>query len=166
MREETGIVAQRTGEVGEFSDIDRDPRGRTITFAFASVIRPKQMNAIKAGDDAGEARWFSVSEMPELAFDHEQLFRKALWTLRIALVHAPVQFLLLDDIFTLPELQRLYTDICGHEFDRRNFQKKFLASGVLSPVSHDSDEKNTHTANQYRFNEGGYTQFKKKIWKI
>ncbi|MCQ2292232.1 MAG: NUDIX hydrolase [Bacteroidales bacterium] len=163
LKEETNIVPQRTGEVGEFSDVDRDPRGRTISFAFASVIRPKQMNAIQAGDDAGEARWFSVSEMPELAFDHEQIFRKAIWALRIALVHNPVQFLLLDDIFTLPELQRLYTDICGHEFDRRNFQKKFLASGILSPVLQDNDEKSTHTANQYRFNEGGYLDFKKKI---
>lgn len=164
LKEETGLVPLKTAEVGEFSDVDRDPRGRTISIAFASVIRPKQMNQIKAGDDAKEARWFSVTEMPSLAFDHEQIFRKAMWALRIGTVHAPIPFILMDDIFTLPELQRLYTDICGHEFDRRNFQKKFLSSSILSPVSQeDNVERGTHAANQYRFNEAGYINFRNKI---
>lgn len=163
LKEETGITPVHIVEVGEFSSVDRDPRGRTISIAFASVIRPKQMQLVKAGDDAKEAKWFSVTEMPTLAFDHEQIFRTAMRNIRIGSFHAPIPFILLDDIFTLPESQRLATDICGHEFDRRNFQKKHLASGLLTPVLDDEADKNAHAAIRYRFNEGGYVNYRNKM---
>ena len=99
LKEETGLTPKFFNEVGSFSDLDRDPRGRTITVAFASVVRPNQIRAV-AGDDAKEARWFDIHEMPRLAFDHEKIYRMALWKLRLAFINSPVAFLLLDDIFT------------------------------------------------------------------
>lgn len=163
LREETGLVPKYMTEVGSFSDLNRDPRGRTITIAYASVVRPTQTH-IKAGDDAAEAKWFPVTEMPPLAFDHEKIYRKALWMLRIGFMNAPIAFVLLDDIFTLPETQRLYSDVYGRTFDRRNFQKKFLGSGILTPVT--QDDSNKHAPIHYRFNEGGYAQFREKIMKF
>ncbi|MCQ2283749.1 MAG: NUDIX hydrolase [Bacteroidales bacterium] len=166
LKEETRLVPKHFIEVGSFSAPDRDPRGRTITVAFASVVRPYQTN-VNAGDDASEAKWFPITEMPVLAFDHELIFRKAVWMLRIGLMNAPIAFLLLDDIFTLPEMQRLYTDVYGRTFDRRNFQKKFLSAGILTPVAPDDDEKkNAHAPSYYRFNEGGYADFRKKMWQL
>lgn len=166
LKEETGLTPKRFMEVSAFSELDRDPRGRTISVAFASVVRPTQ-TAVKAGDDAADARWFPVTELPLLAFDHEHIFRKALWMLRIGFLNAPIAFLLLDDVFTLPEMQRLYTDVYGRNFDRRNFQKKFLSSGLLTQVAQDeSDRKNAHAPLFYRFNEGGYAEFRKKLWKL
>ncbi len=163
LKEETSLTPKHFYEVGAFSDLDRDPRGRTISVAFASVVRPSQIKAV-AGDDAKEARWFDIHEMPRLAFDHEKICRMALWKLRLAFINSPVAFLLLDDIFTLPEMQRLYTHVFCKEFDRRNFQKKFLASGILSPVvQSDEDKKNAHAPIQYRFNEAGYTQLREKM---
>lgn len=163
LKEETGLSPKFFNEVGAFSDLDRDPRGRTISGAFASVVRPNQSKAV-AGDDAKEARWFSINEMPKLAFDHEKIHRMALWKLRLAFINSPVAFLLLDDIFTLPEMQRLYTQIFSKEFDRRNFQKKFLASRMLTPVAQSDDEKKSpHAPIHYRFNEAGYTQLREKM---
>ncbi len=163
LKEETGLSPKFLNEVGAFSDLDRDPRGRTISVAFASVVRPNQSSAV-AGDDAKEARWFNVHEMPRLAFDHERICRMALWKLRLAVLNSPVTFALLDDIFTLPEMQRLYTQIFCKEFDRRNFQKKFLASGMLTPVAQsDEEKKSPHSPIQYRFNEAGYTQLREKM---
>ena len=72
LKEETGLTPKHFYEVGSFSDLDRDPRGRTISVGFASVVRPSQIKAV-AGDDAKEARWFNVHEMPRLAFDHEKM---------------------------------------------------------------------------------------------
>ena len=43
----------------------------------------------------------------------------------------PIGFDLLDDTFTIPDLQRLYEAILGVKFDRRNFQRKIMASGIL-----------------------------------
>ncbi len=166
LKEETGLTPKHFTEVGAFSGLDRDPRGRTITVAFASAIRPNETK-VKAGDDASEARWFPVSETPALAFDHETIFQTALWKLRIGFMNAPIAFVLLDDVFTLPEMQRLFTDVFGHSYDRRNFQKKFLASGILSQVAQDDKEKrNAHDPLLYRFNIGGYQQFRDKICKF
>ena len=163
LKEETGLAPKFFNEVGSFSDLDRDPRGRTITVAFATVVRPNQIKAV-AGDDAKEARWFDIHEMPRLAFDHEKICRMALWKLRLAFINSPVAFLLLDDIFTLPEMQRLYTHVFCKEFDRRNFQKKFLSSGILTPVAQsDEEKKSAHASIHYRFNEAGYTQLREKM---
>lgn len=163
LKEETGLSPKQFTEVGAFSDLDRDPRGRTISVAFSCVVQPKQAGAI-AGDDAKDARWFNIHELPELAFDHEKIYRMALWKLRLSFINTPIAFALLDDIFTLPEMQRLYTHVFCKEFDRRNFQKKFLASGILSPVAqNDEDKKNAHAPIQYRFNEAGYTHLREKM---
>ena len=164
LKEETGLTPRHLMEVGVFSDLDRDPRGRVITVAYASVVRPNQ-TAI-AGDDAKEAKWFPVANMPELAFDHEQIFRRASWWLKLGFLNAPVAFILMNDLFTLPEMQRLYTDVYGHTFDRRNFQKKFLSSGILTPVATDGEKKPAHAAAYYRFNEGGYKKFREKLLKF
>ncbi len=107
LKEETGLTPKHFYEVGSFSDLDRDPRGRTISVAFASVVRPNQIKAV-AGDDAKEARWFDIHEMPRLAFDHEKICRMALWKLRLAFINSPVAFLLVDDIFSSQEL--IYAD--------------------------------------------------------
>lgn len=163
LKEETGLSPKFFNEVGSFSDLDRDPRGRTISVAFASVVRPSQIKAV-AGDDAKEARWFNVHEMPRLAFDHEKICRMALWKLRLAFINSPVAFLLVDDIFTLPEMQRLYTNVFSKEFDRRNFQKKFQSSGILTPVAQSDEERRSpHSPIQYRFNEAGYTHLREKM---
>ena len=134
--------------------------------AFASVVRPNQTTVV-ANDDASDARWFPINEMPKLAFDHEHIYRKALWMLRLGFMNAPIAFVLIGDLFTLPEMQRLYTDVFGRTFDRRNFQKKFLTSGILTPVAQEEEDKaKPHAPIYYRFNEAGYQQFREKIMKF
>jgi len=163
LKEETHLTPKFFMEVGSFSDLNRDPRGRTITIAYYSVIRPTQTGAV-AGDDAKETRWFNVHEMPKLAFDHEKIYRMALWKLRLAFINSPIAFMLMNDIFTLPEMQRLYTHVFCKEFDRRNFQKKFLSSGIVTPVAQSEEEKKSpHSPIQYRFNEAGYAHLREKM---
>ena len=118
-------------ELGVFSDVDRDPRERTITIAWYALVRPHE---VLGGDDAEEAAWFPIDELPELAFDHAKIFEAAMERLRRDIHFEPVGFELLDDTFTIPDLQRLYEIILGKEFDRRNFQRKMMASGILEEV--------------------------------
>ena len=76
LKEETGLTP--TGEMVElksFSTVDRDPRGRTITVAFLVEI---PLTEAKGGDDATEARWFPLDELPPLAFDHDEILKVAL----------------------------------------------------------------------------------------
>ena len=141
LREETGLEAAAIGELGVFSDPDRDPRERVITIAYYALVKPSE---VIGGDDAEEAAWFPVDQLPELAFDHDKIFEAAMERLRRDIHFEPIGFDLLDDTFTIPDLQRLYEAILGVKFDRRNFQRKILSSGILeeapvnNSVSYDS----------------------------
>ena len=127
--EETSLIpSSPIVEFGVFSDPDRDPRERVITIAWYALVKPSE---VLGGDDAEEAAWFAVDELPSLAFDHQQIFEAAMARLRRDIHFQPVGFDLLDEEFTIPDLQRLYEAILGVKFDRRNFQRKILASGIL-----------------------------------
>ena len=128
LREETALEASAIGELGVFSAPDRDPRERVITIAFYALVKPSE---VEGGDDADEAAWFSIDELPQLAFDHSDIINAALERLRRDIHFEPIGFDLLDDEFTIPDLQRLYEIILGVKFDRRNFQRKILSSGIL-----------------------------------
>ena len=129
LSEETGLTpSSPIVQLGVFSDPERDPRERVITIAWYALVKPHE---VVGGDDAAEADWFPVDDLPPLAFDHQTIFETALERLRRDIHFQPVGFDLLDDEFTIPDLQRLYEAILGVEFDRRNFQRKILASGIL-----------------------------------
>ncbi len=128
LHEETGLSPASIGQLGVFSDPDRDPRERVITIAWYALVKPSE---VIGGDDADEAAWFPVDQLPPLAFDHGKIFDAAMERLRRDIHFQPVGFDLLDDTFTIPDLQRLYEAILGVKFDRRNFQRKILSSGIL-----------------------------------
>lgn len=73
--EETGITEAKMCQFCAYSKPDRDPRQRTITIAFIGVT---DETYIKAGDDASEARWFPIKDLPELAFDHGLIIKDAI----------------------------------------------------------------------------------------
>ena len=128
LREETALEASAIGELGVFSKPDRDPRERVITIAFYALVKPSK---VQGGDDADEAAWFPIDDLPKLAFDHADIIHSALERLKRDIHFEPIGFDLLDEEFTIPDLQRLYEIILGVKFDRRNFQRKILSSGIL-----------------------------------
>ncbi|HLN21786.1 MAG TPA: NUDIX hydrolase [Bacteroidales bacterium] len=77
LAEETGIENVHLMQLRTFSAVDRDPRGRTISVVFYTVIKSEDYT-IKAGDDAADIKWFSTENLPELAFDHSQILKAAL----------------------------------------------------------------------------------------
>ena len=136
LREETGLNLNYLKQVGAFSAVDRDPRDRVITIAFYALAKKA---SVQGGDDAARAQWFPIDDVPHLAFDHDYILRKTMDKLRRDLHFEPIGFGLLDDEFTIPELQRLYEAILGVRFDRRNFHKKMLQTGILDEVDEDDD---------------------------
>ncbi|MFA9391562.1 MAG: NUDIX domain-containing protein [Prolixibacteraceae bacterium] len=67
-----------------FGGVKRDSRGRTISVVFWSQV-PHQLHAT-SGDDAQNARWFKLSELPPLAFDHQQIIQQFIYEKKIELV--------------------------------------------------------------------------------
>ncbi|WIA19062.1 hypothetical protein OEZ86_005460 [Tetradesmus obliquus] len=63
-------------QVGTYGDPGRDPRGWTVTVAYAAVV-PSTELGVRAADDAAAASWYPVNALPSLAFDHKQIIREA-----------------------------------------------------------------------------------------
>ena len=74
--EETGLKNLKLEQFYTFSKVDRDPRGRTISTVFYTKVSSEIGNQAVANDDAAELEWFNVSELPELAFDHDYILLK------------------------------------------------------------------------------------------
>lgn len=72
LHEETGVVVKDLKFIGYFDKVDRDPRGRTISFAFMSQIN-KNKHKPKAADDAIDVSWFDINALPNMAFDHKNI---------------------------------------------------------------------------------------------
>ncbi len=82
LREETQVQANRLEPIGAFSRVDRDPRGRVISFGFLAVLPDAPTPEAVAGDDAKDAAWFPLDALPPLAFDHAQIVEQAVQQLR------------------------------------------------------------------------------------
>ena len=76
LEEETGLKISDVRQIGAFSKVDRDPRGRTITVAYLAIVdAPLE---VKGLDDAAKAQWFPLSALPPLAFDHADILRETI----------------------------------------------------------------------------------------
>jgi len=77
LAEETGLKKVTLKPLGVFSEPGRDPRGTIISVAFWGEV-PQSRMKVAGGDDAAEARWFALKDLPELAFDHGKILKEAL----------------------------------------------------------------------------------------
>lgn len=55
-----------------------DPRMKIVDVAFSVRVSKKDMDKVKGLDDACDARWFQIDELPKLAFHHEQIINNFL----------------------------------------------------------------------------------------
>ncbi|WP_292271386.1 NUDIX hydrolase [Butyricimonas sp.] len=108
LEEETGMKDVFADQFHAFSAIDRDPRGRTITVAFYALVDPRGMK-VSGQDDAADARWYDILEMPSLAFDHEDMFWKALQQLKVKVYLQLSGFEQPDKRFAAFDLKRVQT---------------------------------------------------------
>jgi 8-oxo-dGTP diphosphatase len=131
LEEETGLVDVYLEQLYTFGEPDRDPRARIITVAYFAVVPPT--DRLLSVEKLDRVRWWSIYELPPLAFDHDQVLSYALTRLRYKLEYTAVGFELLPEEFSLTELQTAYEIVLGEELDKRNFRRKILGAGVIEP---------------------------------
>ena len=76
LEEETGLRVSEVYQIGAYSTVDRDPRGRTVSVAYLAIV--EKPIAVTGQDDAAKAQWFPLSDLPELAFDHADIMQDAI----------------------------------------------------------------------------------------
>ena len=163
LKEETGLENVQIEQLHAYSAPNRDPRERVITIAYIALVR---IQDVKGGDDAADARWYPVKDVPCLAFDHEMMLRDALRYLKEKIHFSPVGYDLLPEKFTMRELQTLYEAILGVSFDRRNFAKKMLHLDMLIPLDETVWRTPKRKANLYKFNAAKYNELKQRGFRL
>ena len=151
LQEETKVQDVYLEQLYTFGDPGRDPRTRVITVVYFALLDSERLQ-VKASSDAVDVSWFSVYDLPPLAFDHAKILDYALNRLRGKLEYTTIAFNLLPEQFTLRELQRVYEIILHKKLDKRNFRKKILATGILEDTGAKKMEGTHRPARLYRFN--------------
>jgi 8-oxo-dGTP diphosphatase len=159
--EKAGLKNVFMEQLFTFSEVNRDPRERIVSVAYYALVNKHHVQLV-AGRDTIETKWFEISDLPKLAFDHGNITTLAIERLKGKVSYQPVGFELLDEKFTLSQLQQVYESILETAIDKRNFRKKILAMGLLTAL--DEKEKNVahKAARYYRFNKKIYRELAAK----
>ena len=161
LREEAGVTDVYLEQLYTFGALDRDPRERVITVAYYALAKLSD-HRIRAATDAMGVGWFSLDDLPKLAFDHDAIVSRAHERLRGKVRYAPVGFELLPPRFSLTQLQRLYELIHGTALDKRNFRKKLLAMDLLVETDEVEQGVRHRAARLYRFDRRKYDRLAKQ----
>jgi 8-oxo-dGTP diphosphatase len=158
LEEETGVRDVYLEQLYTFGAPNRDPRGRVITVAYFALVAGEVPT--RAGDDAVDAAWHSVYDLPPLAFDHADILKYALQRLRYKLEYTSVGFELLPNEFTLSELQSAYEIVLGEKLDKRNFRRRILEAEVLAETKKYRAEGQGRPAQLYRYRKNAVLEIK------
>lgn len=161
LQEETGIEDVYLEQFHVFSKRGRDPRGPTITVALFALINSDQSELV-ATEDAEQAMWWPAYEVPKLGFDHDEIYRIALESLRNAMRTRPLAFELLPKHFTLSQLQHLYEQVFDIEIDKRNFRKKVQKMDFICDTGKKTEGGRHRPAQLYRYDSKRYVKFAKE----
>jgi ADP-ribose pyrophosphatase YjhB (NUDIX family) len=125
----TGLDGVYMEQLAAFGTPQRDPMERTLSVAYFALI---DINLYKQQlSDEYKAEWFSLRDIPKLIFDHADMVREAQARLRYKAAIHPLLFELLPPKFTIPQLQILFEAVYDAGFDKRNFSRKVLSTGLL-----------------------------------
>jgi 8-oxo-dGTP diphosphatase len=133
LEEQTGLSDVYLEQLRTFGDPQRDPRARVVSTAYFALVRGKE--TVRTTGKYADVAWFPLRQLPQLAYDHNEIARHALERLRAKVEYTNIVYGLLSREFTLGELQDVYEIILGRRLDRRNFRKKILATGLLKPLA-------------------------------
>ena len=136
-----------------FSDVDRVFDERVVSTSYIGLIDSKSYEIKKNKIKDIEKDWFSIDEIPKMAYDHKKIIEKSILKLKNILVNTSVLKLLFPSDFTLPELQSVYETVMDVKLDRRNFRKKFISFGLIEDTGYNSAGFSGRPAKLYRFKE-------------
>jgi 8-oxo-dGTP diphosphatase len=126
----TGLREAYLEQLFTFGDPSRDPNSHVVSVAYMALI-PNAGAVRSPGGDEPAGKWFEVSALPPLAYDHSLMAEYALKRLKAKLEYTNIAHSLLSEEFTFAELEELYAVILNRPIDRRNFRRRIMAMGIL-----------------------------------
>ncbi len=129
LKQLTGLEGVYMEQLQTFSEVTRDPQERTISVAYFALIDIHKYE--KQISFSYHPEWFLINQKPKLIFDHDEIVSIAKKQLQYKAALHPLLFELLPEQFTISQIQTLYEEVYGSLFDRRNFSRKLISTGLL-----------------------------------
>jgi len=161
LNELTGVSNIYLDQLKAFGDVRRYPTKRVITIAYYALVKPGDYT-LHPGFTAADAKWFKVSEVPPLPYDHQQILQQGLDYLKHKVRHEPIGFNLIPKKFTLLQLQQLYEAILARKLDKPNFRRKLMKMNLLEPCKEKQTAVSHRAANLFRFDKRNYNRLTEK----
>ncbi len=151
-----------------FGGPNRDPREamdsygvRYLSVSYFALVRFAEAELI--ADGVSGIAWYPLDQVPQLAFDHNEVLKYGHRRLRNKLEYSPVAFEVLPELFTLSDLYQLYTTVLGENFsDYSNFRSRLLKMGFLSDTGVKASRGAGRPASLYRFDAEAFAPLKDK----
>ena len=155
----TGVKNVFLEQLKAFGSVYRFPGKRVVTVAYYSMIKASDVDLV-AGYTASDAEWYSLNEIGQLPYDHNEILKYAMTLLQAKVKQEPIGFNLLPEKFTLLQLQNLYESILQIKLDKPNFRRKILGMKLLIDCEEKQDNVSHRAAKLYRFDEHVYQSLK------
>ncbi len=153
LKEKTGIEDIDLKMYKIFDRIDRSPLKRMIAIAFIGVVDINKAQIIKETNKTSSSDWFDINNIPELAYDYNEILEGAIEELKTMIQSTDILKSLFPKEFTLPELQQVFESILNISFDRRNFRKKMINSNYVIDTNKTINYKGKKPAKLYILNK-------------
>ena len=161
LRERTGLENVFLEQVHTFGDVKRHPSGRVVTTVYFSLLNVRD-HQLKQLDN--ELHWHPVLEVNDMAFDHKKILDTCYRTLQKKVQEEPIIFNLMENKFSLRELQNIYEAILNIRLDRRNFRKKLFTTSLLTDLDEFEKDVPHRPGKLYSFNHERYAKIRRKTF--
>jgi 8-oxo-dGTP diphosphatase len=148
LQDETGVTDVFLEQLYTFCDLDGHG---SVAVAYFALVDSRRAHLARRR--AWPPAWFTVADLPPLAFENDKVIDYALERLQAKLDYANVAYSLLPEEFTLSQLQRVYEAILTRPLDKRNFRKRMLSLGTIVATGRTAAEGAHRPAQLYTFSE-------------
>ena len=153
LKEKTNIDNIELTFAGVEDAIDRSPLLRMFAFSFIGLVDNEKVRLLKETSKTKDADWFSINNIPELAYDHNKVLSQSIEKLKDMIISSNILKKLYPNGFTIPEIHKVYENILGVEIDRRNFRKKLISQNIIVDTNETINFEGKKPAKKYKFNE-------------
>jgi 8-oxo-dGTP diphosphatase len=153
LEKETGLNNAYLQQLHAYSLTDPRQENRIASVAYYSLVKLGDAAPL---NQAQQAHWVAVEDIPVLAFDHGQKVNDTISRIKKEVQHEPLVYHLLPEKFSLNHVQSFYECLFQKKLDNRNFRKTLKKLPYLEPLSEYEQDVSHRPAQLYRFNQKKY----------
>ncbi len=135
-----------------FDNLNRSPLLRMIAVSYIGMVDIDKVNIMKETSKTSDAEWFSLDNIPKLAYDHNEILKDSIEKLKELILTSDILKTFYPKGFTIPEIHKVYESVLDKTLDRRNFRKKLLSSGLVIDTHKTINFEGKKPAKLYKFN--------------